>query len=111
MKIKYHVIRQFQQEGELELIYCTSKKQLANLFTKPLAKDRFETLRERIGKCNFEPMRSIKVMAIKLEFILQWFFYYLSANVIVILMLFEFIVSIRRFKFIEDKPNKSYISP
>jgi hypothetical protein len=48
MKIKFHAIRQFQQEGELELIYCTSKEQLVDLFTKPLAKDRFEDLRERI---------------------------------------------------------------
>jgi hypothetical protein len=36
------------------LIYCTTKEQLANLFTKPLAKDKFEALRERIGMCNFE---------------------------------------------------------
>ena len=53
MKIKFHTIRQFQQEGELEMIYCTSKKQLADLFTKPLAKDRFEDLKERIGMYSF----------------------------------------------------------
>jgi len=35
------------------LIYCTSKKQLANLFTKPLAKDRFEAPRARIEKYSF----------------------------------------------------------
>jgi len=33
--------------------YCTSKEQLADLFTKPLAKDRFEDLREMIGMCSF----------------------------------------------------------
>jgi len=54
MKIKFHAIRQFQQEGELEMIYCTSKEQLADMFTKPLAKDIFEDLRERIGMCSFE---------------------------------------------------------
>jgi len=53
MKIKFHAIRQFQQEGELEMICCTSKEQLADLFTKPLSKDRFEDLRERIGMCSF----------------------------------------------------------
>jgi hypothetical protein len=48
MKIKFHAIRQFQQEGELELRYCTSEEQLADLFTKPLAKNIFEDLRGRI---------------------------------------------------------------
>jgi hypothetical protein len=49
MKIKFHAIRQFQQEEELKLRYCTSKEQLSYLFTKPLAKNRFEALRETIG--------------------------------------------------------------
>jgi hypothetical protein len=53
MKIKFHVIKQFQQEGELELHYCTSEEQLADLFTKPLAKNMFEDLRGRIGMCSF----------------------------------------------------------
>jgi len=53
MKIKFHAIWQFQQEGELKMIYCTSKEQLADLFTKPLAKDRFEDLRKMIGMCSF----------------------------------------------------------
>ena len=53
MKIKFHAIRQFQQEGELEMIYCTSKEQLVDLFSKPLAKDRFEDLRGMIGMCSF----------------------------------------------------------
>jgi hypothetical protein len=53
MKIKYHAIRQFQQEGELELCYCTSEDQLADFFTKPLAKTRFEDLRARIGMTSF----------------------------------------------------------
>ena len=46
MKIK------FQQEGELEMKFCTSKVQLADLFTKPLAKERFEDLREKLGMRN-----------------------------------------------------------
>jgi hypothetical protein len=53
MKIKFHAIRQFQQEGELELCYCTSEESLVDLFTIPLAKNRFEDLRGRIGICSF----------------------------------------------------------
>jgi len=54
MKIKFHAIKQFQQEGELELCYCTFEDQLADIFTKPLAKTRFEDLRARIEMTSFE---------------------------------------------------------
>jgi len=34
MNIKFHVIRQFQQKGELELRYCTLEEQLLNKMSK-----------------------------------------------------------------------------
>ena len=63
MKIKFHAIRQFQQEGELEMKYCPTHEQLADLFTKSLAKERFEDLREKIGMISpaaLEPRRSVE---------------------------------------------------
>ena len=60
MKIKFHAIRQFQQEGELEMKYCTSKEQLADLFTKSLAKERLEELREMIGMSRLESRGSVE---------------------------------------------------
>ena len=44
-KIKFHAIRQMQQEGEVEIQYCSTDDQLADIFTKSLPKVRFETLR------------------------------------------------------------------
>ena len=53
MKIKFHAIRQFQTEGELEMKYFPTKEQLADLFTKSLAKDKFEDLRVKVGMCSY----------------------------------------------------------
>ena len=48
-KIKFHTIRQLQQEGEVEVQFCSTDKQLADIFTKSLSNTRFETLRELLG--------------------------------------------------------------
>jgi len=39
--IKYHKIRDAQHDREIMIIYISTEDQLANLFTKPLARDRF----------------------------------------------------------------------
>jgi hypothetical protein len=51
IKIKFHFIREVQQSNEVMLIHCSSEEQLAYIFTKPLPKERFETLRQMIGIC------------------------------------------------------------
>jgi hypothetical protein len=51
IKIKFHFIREVQQSNEVMLIHCSSEEQLADIFTKPLPKERFETLRQMIGIC------------------------------------------------------------
>ena len=48
-KIKFHAIRQLQQEGEVEIEFCSTKDQLADIFTKSLSRKRFEQLRELLG--------------------------------------------------------------
>ncbi|KAJ8773038.1 hypothetical protein K2173_028215 [Erythroxylum novogranatense] len=47
--IKARFIRDCVQKGEIELEYVCTKEQLADLFTKPLPRDRFEELRTLIG--------------------------------------------------------------
>ncbi|WOG82194.1 hypothetical protein DCAR_0101356 [Daucus carota subsp. sativus] len=47
--IKYHFIRDAVEEGEIQLQYCTTQEQLADIFTKALPKEKFCYLRERIG--------------------------------------------------------------
>lgn len=47
--IKYHFIRDAVEQGEIQLEYCKTQEQLADIFTKALPKEKFCYLRERIG--------------------------------------------------------------
>ncbi|KAI5328948.1 hypothetical protein L3X38_028345 [Prunus dulcis] len=46
---RFHFIRDALQNGEIDLLYCKTKVQLADIFTKPVARDRFEYLRKALG--------------------------------------------------------------
>ncbi|KAI5342994.1 hypothetical protein L3X38_010870 [Prunus dulcis] len=46
---RFHFIRDALQNGEIDLLYCKTEEQLADIFTKPLARDRFEYLRKALG--------------------------------------------------------------
>jgi hypothetical protein len=46
---RYHFIRELVNNGEVVLQFCNSKDQLADIFTKPLAKTNFEFQRHRLG--------------------------------------------------------------
>ncbi|CAL2258162.1 unnamed protein product [Prunus armeniaca] len=46
---KYHFIKDALQEGVINLEYCPTNEQPADIFTKPLAKDRFNYLRGMLG--------------------------------------------------------------
>ncbi|KAI5343593.1 hypothetical protein L3X38_011469 [Prunus dulcis] len=46
---RYHFIKDALQEGIINLIYCPTNEQLAVIFTKSLAKDRFCYLRDKLG--------------------------------------------------------------
>jgi len=46
---KHHFIRDHVQKGEIEIKFVKTKNQLANLFTKPFARDRFIKLRTELG--------------------------------------------------------------
>ena len=48
-KLKYYFLREVQKNKELKLIYCKTEDHLADIFTKPLLKTRFEILRNKIG--------------------------------------------------------------
>ena len=49
IEIKHHFIRDNVQKGIMELQFVSTEDQLADLFTKPLTKDRLISLRERLG--------------------------------------------------------------
>lgn len=46
---RYHFIRELVSNGEVHLKYCKSTDQLADIFTKSLAKDVFEFHRRNLG--------------------------------------------------------------
>ncbi|KAK4386396.1 Retrovirus-related Pol polyprotein from transposon RE2 [Sesamum angolense] len=47
--IKYHSLREATTRGEIELKYCSTEEQLADIFTKALPQNKFEELRMKIG--------------------------------------------------------------
>ncbi|CAL9018208.1 unnamed protein product, partial [Prunus brigantina] len=46
---RYHFIREALQEGVIDIKFCRSEEQLADIFTKALPKDRFNYLRLKLG--------------------------------------------------------------
>ena len=51
-KLKLYFLREVQNEGEIQLVYCKTKSQNADILTKPLPKARYEFLRQRLGVCS-----------------------------------------------------------
>ena len=51
-KVKYYFLREVQRSGEVKLVYCSSKNQIIDIFTKSFSAGRFEVLREKLGVCN-----------------------------------------------------------
>ena len=46
---KYHFIKDALQEGVINVKFCRSEEQLADIFMKALPKDRFKQLRLKLG--------------------------------------------------------------
>jgi hypothetical protein len=49
IEIKYHYIRDMVHRKAVHVQYLPSHEQIADIFTKPLAKTKFEYFRERLG--------------------------------------------------------------
>jgi len=49
ISIRYHFLREMLTKNEVKLEYVSRKDQIADIFTKPLPKDTFEYLREKLG--------------------------------------------------------------
>ncbi|KAK9682502.1 hypothetical protein RND81_10G078400 [Saponaria officinalis] len=59
MKIKFYALREAEQEKNVELVYCPSEFQLADILTKALPKGRFEFLRHKLGVTTKVSRRSV----------------------------------------------------
>ena len=49
IEVRYHFIRDHVQKGDCEIQFVKTENQLVDLFTKPLASDRFNKLRTELG--------------------------------------------------------------
>jgi len=49
IEIRNHFIRDHIANGDCEIKFVSIERQLANIFTKPLSKDRFYSLRNELG--------------------------------------------------------------
>ena len=49
INMRYHFIKEALQNEIIDLVYCLTKEQIADIFTKALAKDQFCHLRELLG--------------------------------------------------------------
>ncbi|CAM8915543.1 unnamed protein product [Rhodiola kirilowii] len=47
--IRYHYIRELVKDGEIELEFCKTDEQVADIFTKGLSSDKFELFRYMLG--------------------------------------------------------------
>ncbi|KZV47100.1 retrovirus-related Pol polyprotein from transposon TNT 1-94, partial [Dorcoceras hygrometricum] len=52
--VKYHFLRDLTRNGTLDLIYCRSEDQVADMFTKSLKLPAFQKLRDCLGMCTLE---------------------------------------------------------
>lgn len=51
IEVRYHFIREKFDEGCFELRYVSTKEQIADIFTKPLSKHKFQYFRKLMGMC------------------------------------------------------------
>ena len=50
--VRYHLLQDLYNKGEIDVTYVTSEEQLTDICTKELLKPRFEYLRQKSGFTN-----------------------------------------------------------
>ena len=54
IEIRHHFIRDHIQKRDIEIMFVKTRNQLVDLFTKPLARDRFNKLKTKFGILNMK---------------------------------------------------------
>jgi hypothetical protein len=52
IKVRHHFLRNYVEKGEIEMKFNDTKRQLTDIFTKPLDSSRFTSLRGELGVCH-----------------------------------------------------------
>ena len=50
--VRFHFLRDLVNEGEVQLKFCGTRDQVADIFTKPLKLEAFEDFRSKLGVCD-----------------------------------------------------------
>lgn len=50
--VRFHFLRELTKAGTVELVYCSTQEQLADVMTKPLKLDAFLKMRASLGVCS-----------------------------------------------------------
>ena len=54
IEVRHHFIRDHIENQDVELRFICTDQQLTNIFTKPLAEDRFSYIHRELGMCRIE---------------------------------------------------------
>jgi len=57
IEIRHHFIRELVEKKEIELQFCKTDEQLADMFTKALPSEKFAHFREQLGVKDFSRLR------------------------------------------------------
>ncbi|KAL8156686.1 hypothetical protein AgCh_001692 [Apium graveolens] len=63
--VRHHFLRDNVSKGNIELIYISTEKQRADIFTKPLAEDRFCKMRRELDKQKINRMQVNEIQALQ----------------------------------------------
>jgi len=58
--IRYHFIRDHTARGDIELKFCGTRDQIADVLTKALPQAKHDQFRQKLGVCNFESRGSVE---------------------------------------------------
>ena len=58
---RYHFIRELFNDGQISLLFCGSKEQLADMFTKPLGTSAFDYQRKHLGIDSAEDVLPVEI--------------------------------------------------
>jgi hypothetical protein len=54
--VRFHFLRDLTKEGTIELVFCKSKEQLADIMTKPLKLESFCNIRKELGMIELDSL-------------------------------------------------------
>jgi len=61
---RYHFIRELVNEKQISLLFCGSKEQLADMFTKPLGTSAFVYQREHLGIDSVDDVLPVEIKGV-----------------------------------------------